>query len=73
MCIVGGRETEDRNEREEIKTKGTHLGKFCQGVLRANMITQPQTQEDRSVENPEVIDTSLKGLRSSSEDHKTRN
>ena len=48
MCIVGGRETEDRNEREEIKTKGTHLGKFCQGVLRANMITQSQTQEDWS-------------------------
>ena len=53
--------------------QGPHLGKFCQGVLRANMITQPQTQEDWSVENPEVIDMSPEGLRSSSEDHKTRN
>ena len=37
--IVGGRETRDRNEQEEVKTKGAHRGKFCQGVLRANMIT----------------------------------
>ena len=46
---VGGRETEDKsmhtedkNKREEVKTKGAHLGKFCQGVLRANMIMQSQ-------------------------------
>ena len=37
------------------------------------MITQPQTQEDWSVENPEVIDMFPEGLRSSSEDHKTHN
>ena len=37
------------------------------------MITQPQTQKDWSVENPEVIDTSPEGSRSSSEDHQTRN
>ena len=50
---VGGRETEDKsmhtedkNKREEVKTKGAHLGKFCQGVLRANMIMQSQTRED---------------------------
>ena len=47
--IVGGRETEDKsmeiedkNKREEVKTKGARLGKFCQGVLGANMITQSQ-------------------------------
>ena len=46
---VGGREiedksmhTEDKNKREVFKTKGAHLGKFCQGVLRENMIMQSQ-------------------------------
>ena len=46
---VGGREiedksmhTKDKNKREVFKTKGAHLGKFCQGVLRENMIMQSQ-------------------------------
>ena len=46
---MGGQETkdksmeaEDKNEGEDVKTKGAHLEKFCQEALRANMITQPQ-------------------------------
>ena len=37
------------------------------------MITQPQTQEDWSVRGSEDNDTTSEGLRSSSEDHQTRN
>ena len=39
---VRGQETEDKNKQDEVKTKGAHLGRFCQGSLRANMITQSQ-------------------------------
>ena len=54
--------TEDKNKREEVKTKGAHLGKFCQGVLRANMIMQSQNSRrlERS-RNPRILICSRKG------------
>ena len=46
MCVLGGgggggggRETVDKNKREKVKTKGTHLERFRQGILGGNMIT----------------------------------
>ena len=67
--IVGGwetkdesMETEDKNKREEVKTKGAHLGKFCQGVLGANMITQSQNlRRSGCPRNSRILIQSWKG------------
>ena len=66
---MGGRKTkdknveiEDKNKEEEVKTKGAHRGKFCQGVLGENMITQQQNP--RSLEcsrNPRILIHPWKG------------
>ena len=57
-----------------VKTKGAHCGKFSQGVLGANMIKQPWNLRKIGVlEELENTDTSLEGLRSSSEDLQTHN
>jgi len=69
IYIVGGRETKDKsmqtkdkNKREEIMTKRAHLGRFCQGILEANMIIQSQNlRRSTCLRNPRILIHSWKG------------
>jgi len=49
------------NEKRSSQ-KGAHLGRFCQGILRANMITQLQNSRRLAcLRNPRILIHSWKG------------